>query len=374
MDRPVKSFSVGFEETEHNELPFARMIAQRFHTVHCEQIIKPDILEILPMLVWHYDEPFADSSAIPSFYIAGVARQEVKAVLNGDGGDEAFGGYDKYAISVLARGFARLPMAVQRQVRGGLEKGILRAHDEPYVLYRLRRKLWKALLPDRRCLLYPEFFDARMKNQLYLRPLAEAIEKAERTVFLPLWEEATARNRDVLDVMLELDFNFYLPGDLMVKMDLASMAHSLEARSPFLDHELLEFSASLPWNLKVRGKTRKYLLKETLRGFLPEEIIRRRKRGFSLPLRRWLREPLRPFARAILIEGPRGLPEFFSRDTVRLLLESHWSGRANHSSRIWALLMFELWYRTYIERGSAVQPIKPWTSPAALFYGGAGRE
>jgi asparagine synthase (glutamine-hydrolysing) len=347
LDRPVQTFSIGFVEEAYNELPYARQVAQRFGTCHYERLVTPDVVGILPRLVWQYDEPFADKSAIPTFYVAQMARAHVTVVLNGDGGDEAFAGYDKYRLDRLQRAWSYLPAALRRTLARRLLAPLLNGHGLGATGWRTR--LARSLLPYAEAVFYPEFFAASSRFALYQPWLQAAL--AERPApMAAVVEEGLADLDDPIDLMQWLDYQWYLPGDLLVKMDIASMACSLEARSPFLDQRVVEFCAALPAAVKTDGHRGKIALRQAFRGILPETILDRPKQGFSIPLRTWLQGPLAAFARELLIDHPRGLREFFDLGVIRRLYEAQMSGRRNHAHRLWALMLFELWHRLMIEQ------------------------
>jgi asparagine synthase (glutamine-hydrolysing) len=347
MDRPVQTFSVGFAEEAYNELPYARQVAQRFATDHHEMLVTPDVAGLLPRLVWQYDEPFADQSAVPTLYVARMASRHVTVVLNGDGGDEAFAGYDKYRFSRWQRAWADLPAplrhAMARRLLAPLHTG--RSGGATPLLTRLAR--W--LLPYADAIFYPEFFDTHRRSTLY-QPWVRASLAGHASPMAPLVAAGLEHLEDPVDLMQWLDYQWYLPGDLLVKMDIASMACSLEARSPFLDHQVIEFCAALPSMVKTDGRARKIALRDAFRGLLPDAILDRPKQGFSIPLRAWLRGPLAALARDLLVDRPRGVQEFFDLAAIRRMYEAHVSGRRNHAHRLWALMLFAQWYRLFIEQ------------------------
>lgn len=352
---PVKTFSIGFDEQSFNELPYARQVAERYATDHHEFTVTPDALAVLPELVWAYGEPFADSSALPTYYVARETRQRVTVALNGDGGDEAFAGYDRYLAHRLAEGYARLPA----WLRGGLVASLARRLPEGTgrrdVLRRLKRFALGVAVdasPERRSAQWIVLMDNEAKNGLYTPEFRARVADADSLNLLDRIH-ASCDGPDTIDRMLSFDATQYLSDDLLVKVDIATMIHSLEGRSPFLDHHLAEFAARLPAGYKLRGRTTKYILKRALRDHLPTSILHRGKQGFGLPVGRWFRHELRPVAYDVLLDPhtlERGL---FDGSAVRALLDEHVSGRVDHQQRIWALLMLELWFRTYADRPRA---------------------
>jgi asparagine synthase (glutamine-hydrolysing) len=346
----IKTFSIGFDEPEYDELRFARQVAERFGTEHHELVVRPDATAILPKLAWHYDEPFGDSSAVPTYYVAQMTRRHVTVALNGDAGDEDFGGYDRYVASLLAASFDRLPGArlLRRAIRWGLRlwpQGGRRTS----LLSRGRRFLdGLTELPERRYARWFCHFYGDRKDELCSPEFRAAWgEDDALEVLLRAYRESDAT--DFLDATLGVDAALYLPDDLLVKVDIASMAHSLEARSPFLDHEFMEFAATIPSNLKVRGRVKKHILKRALSGLLPDEILHRPKMGFGMPIDHWFRHELRDLAYDTLL-GPRCLARgYFRPEALRRLLDEHTRGTANWHYLLWTLLMLELWHRTYVD-------------------------
>lgn len=346
-ESPVRTFSIGFDESAYNELPYARAVAERYATDHHELIVKPAAADVLPKLVRHYGEPFADSSAVPSYYVAQMTGQHVKVALNGDGGDECLGGYDRYRGSALAEHYKRLP--------GWLRGGLL----EPL----------SALIPDtlspRNRLRQAKRFLAnagRSSGERYLRWMTYFTPEDKATLYSPdfkarlgvnqpeAWlRELVERDRgDELDRLLAADVDSYLPYDLLVKMDIASMANSLETRSPFLDQEVMEFTARLPSRLKIRGTQGKFLSHRLARHFMPPQARNRRKMGFGVPVAEWLRRELRPMLEDLLLSPRAASRGLFDPEAVRALAERHWAGQ-DHSFKLWSLLWLELWYREILD-------------------------
>jgi len=344
---PVKTFSIGFNEPAYDERRYARIVAGRLGTDHHEFVVSGAGLDVLPDLVWHYDEPFADSSAIPSYQLARFTREHVVVALNGDGGDESFGGYLRYHYGRIAE---RIPSnAVARWLAG--VAGCALGRRTQGSLARAARVL-RTLATDRpdRYASLVSTFAADQRHTLYSQQMRSLTSDSDPYAMVrERFRDSDGKN--VLDRTLHVDVETYLPGDLLVKMDIATMAHSLEARSPFLDHQLMEFAARLPPSLKIRGRTGKYLLKALAREWFSEQIIDRRKKGFGVPLDSWLRRELRPLARDALtdrVARDRGL---FDPEAVVALLEEHDAG-IDHGHRIWALLSFELWCRTFVDQTS----------------------
>ncbi len=350
---PVKTFSIGFDQPEYDELRYARLVAQRFGTEHHELMVRPDAMDILPRLAWHYDEPFGDSSAVPTYYVAQMTRQHVTVALNGDAGDENFGGYDRYVATRLATAFDHALAwpggdLFRRAIRMGLRLWPQRGRRRN-PLSRSRRFLeGMTELPERRYArwLCP-FSDGQPEDLLSPEFRAAVGEDDPLEVLLAAYRESDAP--DLVDATLGVDAALYLPADLLVKVDIASMAHALEARSPFLDHEFMEFAATIPATLKVRGRATKIILRRALSGLLPEETLHRPKMGFGVPIDHWLRHELRDLVHETLL-GPRCLHRgYVRREVVQRLMDEHARGAAGWHEQLWTLLMLELWHRTYVD-------------------------
>jgi asparagine synthase (glutamine-hydrolysing) len=345
---PVKTFSIGYEDDEFNELPFARVVAERFGTDHHEFVVDPDAIAMLPKIVRHYGEPFADASAIPSFYVSELTREHVTVALNGDGGDESFGGYSRYVGNLVAERLARLPapIRVAAAAAGARLPASGRMNSTISRLQRLGGGL--ALSAAERYGRYMACFDAGQREALYSDGLKALIgESTAPEVIAGPWRRASGAS--ALDVMLEVDVESYLPGDLLVKMDVATMAHALEARSPLLDVAVMELAASIPASMKVRGLEKKVILRDALRGLIPSEILDRPKQGFAVPLAGWLRNDLRDWARDILFDPLTASRGYFDQAYVRRMFDRHVAGEEDASPRIWALLVLELWHREFAD-------------------------
>ncbi|MDT4898887.1 MAG: hypothetical protein QOH25_3964 [Acidobacteriota bacterium] len=349
--RPVKTFSIGFEEQDFSELHHARRIAEHVGAEHHEFIVRPDALEVLPTLVEHYGEPYADSSAIPTYYVSRETRKHVTVALNGDGGDECFAGYERYAAMRLAEKYHKLPTVVRKQL---LERTInlLPEFDNSNGnrIRRFKRFMRAASLPrTERYLRWMSVFDSEAKRELYSDSFQhQSQELTNASAFLDPWF-AQANGAGIVDATLLVDTMTYLPNDLLVKVDIASMAVSLEARSPFLDHHVIEFAASLPERLKLRGLTTKYLLKRALKKLLPVENLNRRKMGFGVPIGHWFRGQMQPFLRETLLSEKALKRGFFKPEAITRLVEQHTSGKRDYAHQLWTLLMLELWFKRFID-------------------------
>jgi asparagine synthase (glutamine-hydrolysing) len=346
LGRPVHTFSVGFEEAGYSELPEARRMAARIGAEHHEATVKLDVAELLPVLARHYGEPFGDKSAVPTYCVAKMASQTLKVALSGDGGDEAFAGYPRY-LPTGPGGLFPFPAGVRRRLAEGTLRRALCLESGP-IRGRLARRWAEVLAPPSKSVLFPEFFPGHRLRDLYREAVRQAVEAAWEDEVLQRWRALPA-SLDDLDAALQLDYGLYLPETLLTKLDIASMANSLEVRSPFLDHVLLEYAATIPGGFKVAGGIGKAVLRESVGDLLPAENLLGPKRGFSAPVGAWLRGSLRSYAAHMLLEHPRGLGEFFRPEAVRELWEGHQSGRENHAMRLWVLLVFEVWYRTWMD-------------------------
>ena len=346
---PVKTFSIGFEEQDFSELHHARRVAEHVGADHHEFVVRPDALEVLPILVEHYGEPYADSSAIPTYYVARETRKHVTVALNGDGGDESFAGYERYAAMRLAERYHRIPAVLRETVvRQAIE--LLPSSETKRGRVRdVKRFIQAASLPKvERYLRWVSVFDAKAKQDLYSENFRQQTQSVSATNMLESWF-ARANGSGIVDAALLTDIMTYLPNDLLVKVDIATMANSLEARSPFLDHQVIEFAASLPERFKLRGLTTKYLLKRMLKKLLPAENLERRKMGFGVPIGHWFRGQLQPFLRETLLAEAALKRGLFQPETVKRLVEQHTRGERDYSHQLWTLLMLELWFQRFID-------------------------
>lgn len=350
----VRTFSIGFEEAAWDERPWARVVAERLGTEHHEAVVRPDAEAILPSLVWHYDEPFADSSAIPSWYLAEMTRAHVTVALNGDGGDESFAGYDRYLAS----------LAVDRMPFGGTSRALARnihsvlpRRGDAHSRYGRARRVVElaAAEPTRRYGELVSCFHDTEREELYLPAWRSILGASDPYATLT---EASLRSgaAEGVDRLLSIDAHTYLPGDLLAKMDIATMAHSLEARSPLLDHQVMELAARLPPKLKVQGLRGKHILKEAARGLVPDDVINRKKHGFGVPIASWLRGELKGMAYDVLTDRASRSRGLFDVRYVERLLAEHMAGRP-HGGRIWALLQFELWARMFLDEKARTAPV-----------------
>jgi asparagine synthase (glutamine-hydrolysing) len=349
---PVKTFSIGFEEEAYDELEYARMIAKRFKTDHHEYIVHPEAASIIPKVVRFLDEPMADASAIPTYYVAQMARQHVTVVLNGDGADEIFGGYTRYSATQKLRQLSRIPRWLIR----GLLKPILDSWPESlnYGRIRQRGQTFVEVSPltfSEHYLRQCTTFSYPQRESLYLPEIADLIKKSNHSssedYLLSMFHPDGGLGS--VDQMLRADILAYLPGDLLVKMDRMCMANSLEGRSPFLDYHLAELVGQLPGTYKHQGNRGKIILKQAFADLLPEEIRTRKKQGFGVPLESWFHNELRDMTWDILRSRRMIERGIFDIKTIKDLLEQHQNGQRDCSQQIWTLLVLEVWQQQFLD-------------------------
>jgi asparagine synthase (glutamine-hydrolysing) len=343
MNQPVKTFSIGYNEDSFNELRYARVAAQHFGTDHREFVVTPDICHIVDDLVWHFDEPFADPSAIPTYMVSKLARAHVTVALSGDGGDELFAGYTRYVTDRKRSGFARIPRFVRRAALGPLSRALPHGAWGRNFIHSI------ALDPTGRYLDSVSVFTALTKTSLYAPEFQAYMGEGDGAVKNFRDCAARVRTGEQLDRMLYLDSKTYLPGDILTKVDRMSMAVSLETRAPLLDHKLIEFVTRIPARLKMKGLETKHIFKQAVSDLVPKEILYRAKQGFGMPIQRWINQELREYMRDIL-SGQRARERgYFDRGYVDLLLDEHSRNRRDHATKLWALFMLELWHRTFYD-------------------------
>ncbi len=342
----VKTFSIGFEDPAYDELAHARRVAERYGTDHIELVVKPEAAVVLPTLVRHYGEPYADSSAIPTYYVSELARQYVTVALNGDGGDEMFAGYDRYRAMWLAEGLRVVPLTERLLPATARVIGAMGWLPSRF-RQRGTRFLKAAVLPPaQRHARWVTMHPTEVQDGLLRPELAESI--AERRSWVVERTFEAYRELPLTDRLLATDVATYLPNDLLVKMDIASMANSLEIRSPFLDQVVVEFAARLAVGLKLRyGVQQKYLLKRLARRLIPRENIDRPKMGFGVPVGEWLRGPLQDLCADMLLSADARYCRYVQAEVVRRLWSEHQVRVADHTVPLWTLLMLELWSREF---------------------------
>ncbi len=343
--RPVQTFTIGFEEQGWSELEHARRIARKWNTDHHEFIVHPDAMAVLPTLVRHYGEPYADSSAVPTFYVSQLTRRNVTVALNGDGGDESFAGYTRYWASGMADRWMRM--------RGAdfLSKAVLRiapdSANQKSILRKVHRFVAAARMPLPQRYSYwvgvvPEAMRQRLYQRDFLQQLQGAVPDPVQE-YLQIFENLGPEERT-----MATDVATYLPFDLLVKVDITTMANGLEARSPFLDHVVMEFAARLPLSFKLRGRESKYLPKKAFADLLPLENIKRRKMGFGVPVGEWFRRPLRDMLMDTVLSETAIARGYFNRHVLSEMLNDHVNRRADYGAQVWALFMLELWHKEFM--------------------------
>jgi asparagine synthase (glutamine-hydrolysing) len=362
MSTPVKTFSIGFEgDAAYDETAYARLAAERFRTDHTEFRVSPSAIDLIETLVWHHDGPFGDSSAVPTYLVSRLTREKVTVVLTGDGGDELFAGYLRFYAALLAE---RVPVAVGRAARGLLSRVPIPANDRHW-LARAQRfaESMSAPLHDRLTAWNALFFD---DLEVLLRPDFVAGLKPIDKLHHIAAERAVMAGRSTLSQALHANFTSYLADDLLVKTDRCTMANSLEARSPFLDRELVEYAAGLPDDLKLRGGRTKVILREAFPDLVPAAIGRRGKMGFGVPLDTWFRGELREHMRDLLLAPGARYRDMLSGPFVEALVARHLAGGANLGQQLWSIMCFEVWLQRLPEwtRRARPGPPQPLASPA----------
>ncbi|MGB7295794.1 MAG: asparagine synthase (glutamine-hydrolyzing) [Candidatus Aminicenantales bacterium] len=345
---PLKTFSIGFEETSYNELPYARRTAERFATEHEEFTIEPRALELTEKLVRHLDEPFGDFSIFPTYLVSKMARPHVKVILSGDGGDEVFGGYEHYQAQKIA---TWPPIRLSGRLASPLINRLPPAAKKKGAWNKLQRFLQGfEHASENRHLRWMMFLSRKEKNRLYSAGFRERLGGVDEifhvSPFREVFEKLPAFDRTTGE--LYLDLKTYLADDIMVKVDRMSMATSLEAREPLLDHKLVEFVFGLEGRLKLHGLTTKWIFKKTMERLLPSENIHRPKEGFSIPIKHWLRQELRELMLDHLSERRIREAGFFNPEAVQKMISAHLAGRKNFSHQLWALLVFDIWRKSYL--------------------------
>lgn len=344
LGQPVKTFSIGFNEDSFDELKFARLAANHFKTDHHEFILTPDFVDIVDELVWHFDEPFADPSALPTYMVAKLAREHVTVVLSGDGGDELFAGYTRYVTERSRGGLERLPGGVRQNLFRPLSEALPHGARGKNYLYNI------SLDRAGRYIDSISHFNGPRKERLYSAQSRARLNggsgKSEK-----LYMDIAGRtgSGDAVENLLYLDSKTYLPADILTKVDRMTMASSLEARSPLLDHNLIEYVTRIPSSLKLKGDETKYIFKKAIAGFVPREILYREKQGFGMPIGDWINSQLKERITSDLSDRCSLERGYFDPRYINLLLDEHSRSRRDHSHALWTLWMLELWHRRYVD-------------------------
>lgn len=333
--RPVKTFSIGFKEAEFNELKYARELANKYQTEHHEQIVEPESVSLLPHLIDAYDEPFADASAIPTYFVSKFAREFVTVVLSGDGGDELFAGYNKYQRMNNMRKYNVLPDTVSKHFWGGLNKMIPNGVKGKGATYYLSK-------PKNSFPAFHAIWQQAERKKLFRGDIWENIKEspAESRRVACFTDSGSS---DFMFNMQKMDMQRYMVDDILTKVDRASMQNSLEVRVPILDHEFAELTATIPSELKLKGNSKKYIFKKAMKGYLPESIISHKKQGFSVPLKSWFKEDLKEYVNDRLINTKGPLYDYLEPDYVRKVVQEHHSGMRDFNDKIWSLLFLDQW-------------------------------
>ncbi len=349
MSRPVETFSIGFDVAQYDETSYAREAAKKLGTNHHEHIVSPSALDSLPKLIWHYDEPFADSSAIPTMALCEVTGQSVKVAITGDGGDELFAGYDRYRAVRLGERIDSLPFFLRRLISSSFWQKLPASIGQKSFFRRLKRFLGSASLePRHRYLQWIAIFQEVQRAELYTTGFQNSLQEFQAEQWLgDVYQQFP--DRDFVTRTTAVDLVSYLPCDILTKVDIASMSVGLECRSPFLDHKIAEFTSQLPLNFKLKGKIGKRILRDAFSELIPESILTRPKMGFGVPVDHWFRNELKPMLHDILLSERSLSRGYFSPDAVRNLVEEHIGSRVDHSSRLWALLVLESWQRMFLD-------------------------
>ncbi len=344
-ETPVKTFSIGFNEDSFDELKYARIAAGHFKTEHHEFIVTPDLVDVIDDLVWHFDEPFADPSSLPTFMVSKMARDFVTVVLSGDGGDELFAGYTRYVVDKKRSGIGNLPQALRKGIIQPISKALPHSAKGKNFLYNI------SLDSLERYVNSVSHFGKMAKTALYSdgfrQKLNSRFGKAEED-FKRIAQSIATGNP--VDNLLYLDSKTYLPSDILTKVDRMSMAASLEARTPLLDHKLIEFVETIPTELKLKGLETKYIFKKAMEGIVPNEILYREKQGFGVPIGDWINSKLRERIHSDLMENKTLERGYFNKSYLKMLIEEHSTNRRDHSYSLWILWMLELWHRRFMDK------------------------
>lgn len=348
LDGPLKTFSIGFDDRSYNELEYARKVADYYETEHHEQVIQSEVVSLTESLVGFLDEPLSDFSIFPTYLVSRHARTHVKVVLSGDGGDELFAGYETYIADRMARLYNNLPKFIQRPLTEIADMLPPTPKKKGWINKAKRFLEGTSLPPQLQHTRWMIFLSQVEKQSLYNGNLTDLLYHENTYNFLTGYFKE-ARSSSPLWQQQYVDIKTYLVDDILVKVDRMSMANSLEVRSPLLDYRLVEFVATVPSDLMIRRGKGKYIFKKIVSGLLPQEVIHRSKEGFSIPMKNWLRNELKPLLLDILNEDTIKRQGYFRWDTINHMIQEHLEGEENHSHRLWSLLLFQLWHKKYID-------------------------
>ena len=357
LAQPVSTFSIDFEEKSFSEAKYAQMVADRYNSDHHVITARPDIVRLLQSLIWYADDPLADSSMIPVYLIAEFARKHVTMVLTGDGGDEVFAGYETYNAHYVRKMYRKIPAFVRKQIIKRLVDALPVSLSKVSFDFKAKRFVTGAELDEEESFFWWRIiFTETAKNDLYSQAFRERLDVRPTK---HLYKEYFSRSRtdDPLNRMLYVDTRFYLPSDMLVKVDRMTMANALEARVPFLDHEMVEFAATIPPSIKFKNRSKKYILKKALSPLLSDEILYRKKAGFNVPVNAWLAGELRDYAGDVLAPERIARAGFFEPAAVAKLLSDHERRVVDNSFCLWGLMCFQLWYEMFISPAAVKPPV-----------------
>jgi asparagine synthase (glutamine-hydrolysing) len=341
---PVRAFSIGFQDDTYNELPYAQAVARHFGIRHHFEILNPDITSLVEPLVWHLDEPFADTSIFPTYWVSKLASKDVKVVLSGDGGDEVFAGYDTYLAQRLDHTYARFPAFLRKNVFPAIS-GIFPPQPTKKGLVNKVKRMVEggALNPDLRHTRWMVFLSPQEKQVLFESKLKEtASDDATASLINRYFNQASGF--DALAQQQYVDIKTYLADDILTKVDRMSMAVSLEARVPLLDYHIVEFALNLPPSMRLNGMRTKAILRQGVKNFLPDVVLDKPKQGFSIPMKQWLCNSLKPMMLDLLSMDSLRKHGYFNPKVISAWVQQHLAGRINHSHRLWALMVFQIWH------------------------------
>jgi asparagine synthase (glutamine-hydrolysing) len=354
----VRTFSIGFEDSSYNELPYARAVAEHFGTIHSDEVLEPDIAGMAQWLVGHMDEPFGDFSMFPTYLVSQLASRQVKVVLSGDGGDELFGGYDTYIAQRLDSYYRRLPTPLRQSLLPALMDRIPPQSAKKGLINKAKRLIEGSVLPPSLQHTRWMMFTTEADKALLYRPdfRANLNGSSPATLIQDYFHRAAPFG--AMAQQQYVDIKTYLVDDILTKVDRMSMAASIEARVPLLDHRIVEMAVNLPAHMKLQRSLTKVILRKAMKRHLPEVVLKKPKQGFSIPVKTWLRGPLKPLMTDLLSGEALKKRGYFEPQTVNAWMREHLEGRANHSHRLWALMVLELWTQTVLEGEQSFQWIK----------------
>jgi len=339
---PINTFSIGFNDEKYDERNFAKIAANAFETNHKDKIVNPADFGVLEKLVQHYGEPYSDASMIPTYFLSKFAKESVTVALSGDGADELFAGYYRYLVMKYVRIADVIPVKMRQAVASSILKILPSSSEERNDIARLTRILTSVgSSTENRYLNLISRFPEYMKKSIYSQEFANFAFRDTQRLFDELYAHSTATKQ--AEKAMEIDLTTYLPGDILTKVDIASMANSLEVRSPFMDHKIVEFAASLKMKFKQNGNTRKRILQDTYRKLIPKELQNRTKMGFGVPIAQWLRTDWKDITRERLLDGIAINSGYFNRKSIEYMINEHCSSNSDYSYNLWSMLIFELW-------------------------------